>query len=215
MSHQTIDFVTNPYVSGGKMRKDVFARQFSVYVKLAIKLLDNDGVSTYSSVCTRLVGKRSTVSAAIAMVDKFLGKCDKAVLEKIACRYLELEDEIVSVFAKDICIYDRENRLVMGGVVHWVSKNPLLKRTSTEREGYTMKWVKPVTSEADKLNVSNSIKALSSEASFESGWDNFSTANALRAAAKRERWKLAPSHIVRTPYFAQELDKMGIRTERQ
>lgn len=207
MSHQTIDFVTNPYVSGGKMRKDVFARQLSAYVKLTIELLDNDGVSTYSLVCTRLVGKRSTVSAAIAMVDKFLGKCDEEVLEKAACRYLELEDEVVSVFAKDICIYDRESRLVMGGVVGWNSQNTLLKRA--------MKWVKPVTSEADRLNVSNSIKALSSEASFESGWDNFSTAKSLRETAKRERWKLASSPIVRSNYFARELEEMGVNAERQ
>jgi hypothetical protein len=64
-------------------------------------------------------------------------------------------------------ISDDDGRLVLAGEVR----------------GDTVSWCIPVVSDEEAEQVSAKIEALQAEASFESGWDNFSTARRLRFEA--------------------------------
>lgn len=188
---ENIKFVPNPYTVGGSMREDVFSVQFSVYVELEIDLLDNDQVSTYSRSCSHFVGGAPTVSEAVELANQFLKQhSHDNALDAIAGKYICPEEDCLEwSSAQSVRVYDREHRLVVGGTV----------------AGSTITWVKPAISISEMAEVEAEIAALLSEASFEAGWDNYSTAKGLRRSAEKLRWKLSPSPIVRTPYFAQEL----------
>ncbi len=193
---QNIKFVPNPYTAGGSMREDVFSVQFSVYVELEIGLLDNDRVSTYSQSSSHFVVGAPTVSEAVDLASQFLAKYSHDdALDAVAREYICPEEDCLEwSSAQSVRIYDREHRLIMGGAA----------------AGSTVTWVEPVTSIPERAEVEAKIEALLSEASFEAGWDNYSTAKGLRRTAERLRWKLSPSPIVLTPYFAQELAQKGL-----
>lgn len=189
-------FRVNPYVVGGFMREDVFSVQFSVYVKLDIGLLDNDGVSTYTVSANHFVGGTSTVTEAVELVNQFFEQySEDDALDEVASKYICPEEDCLEwSSAGCIRICDRDDRLIMGG-----------KPTGTK-----VSWVKPVTTLSEIAEVRAEMDALLSEASFEAGWDNFSTARRMRRQAAEIGLKLSSSPIVLTPHFAQELTRMNI-----
>ena len=185
------NFISNPYVQGAFMREDVFSVQFSVYVNLEIGILDNDQVSTYYQSICHFVGGASTVSAAVDLANQFIvnHSNDEGFDLVVAREYTSPEDSLISCFDTSVQIYDREQRLIMGGTF----------------SGSIVIWEKPVTCISERIEVEAKIKAMLSEASFEAGWDNYSTAKRLREKATLISWKLPASPVVRSLYFNQEM----------
>ncbi len=173
-------FISNPYVAGSLLREDVFTVQFTVYVELEIGILDNDRVSTYTYTAPHYVGAASTVSKAIDLANHFIKTYSDDIVEE------HCEWSTVLYFN----IFDREDRLVMGG-------KPSYNAPVT--------WAKPSHCDSERIEVQAKIDAMLSEASLEAGWDNYSTASSLRKKAFQLSWKLAPSRIVRSQYFLKEI----------
>lgn len=75
--------------------------------------------------------------------------------------------EALDFSPKLIFVYDRSLRLVLSG----------------QASGSGIRWSPPALSDDETLQIVQEARALRSEASYEAGWDNYSTAKGLRLRA--------------------------------
>src|SRR3546814_17586277 len=89
---------------------------------------------------------------------------------RVLHHYFDLTDasDALSFAPELIIVRDRDQRLVLAGQVR----------------GDNVRWCIPVASDDETEQIVKEVAELRGEASYEAGWDNFSTAQALRFRAR-------------------------------
>lgn len=165
-----VPFVVSPYQSGIHIREDVFRRQLFVSCEGVLEYPEDDPIyGTYWMAAALDIGRCGLIEEAIAL----------AAASVQADRFdLDDDSEALSFSPEYIEITDESHRLVLAGRVR----------------GYKIDWCEPVLSNVEALEVRKQVGKLRSEASFEMGWDNFSTARALRKDARALAGRLVDAH---------------------
>ncbi|MCC4595421.1 hypothetical protein NRY95_05480 [Xanthomonas campestris pv. phormiicola] len=152
-------FVANPYQTGTYIREDVFWRQFSITCFGEIEYLEDDPVyGTWRRSHSLDLGHHGLIEDAKALAEAVIAQRDFDLLDY---------PEALAFHPERIQIRDRSNCLVLAGQA-W---------------GNCVRWSIPVASDEEAGEVAKRANALRDEASFEAGWDNFSTAQGLRLQA--------------------------------
>lgn len=147
--------LVDPPVRGAPARR---VSQFSVCCKGQAKYPEDDPIyGTFSMENVVDLGAFDSLDQAIAVIEVRTARDD-----------IEAASEDAMSFSPRLFkISDDNGRLVLAGEVH----------------GDTVSWCIPVVSDEEEEQLSAKIEALHAEASFELGWDNFSTAKRLRFQA--------------------------------
>lgn len=155
-----VAFIATPYRAGTYLRKDVFWRQFTITCQGNVEYPEDDPVyGSWWTSHTLVLGKCGLIEDAMSLA--------KA---RVSQRDFDLTDASDALgFAPElIVIRDRDGRLVLAGQVR----------------GDTVRWCIPVASDEEASQIVKEVAELRSEASYEAGWDNFSTAQGLRFHAR-------------------------------
>lgn len=155
-----VPFVETPYRASTYVRQEVFWKQFVVICHGEYEYPEDERIyGTYwtpgsvSLGCFGLVEDAMARATEVALTGEF---------------ELDADSEAMSFSGKIVEICDRERRLVLAGeVTGWSG----------------VKWCVPVTTDDEVACVSNRVSELRNEASYEAGWDNYSTAKRLRSRA--------------------------------
>ncbi|WJV63466.1 hypothetical protein PCO86_05310 [Pectobacteriaceae bacterium CE70] len=173
MTHLNLQFIHTPYEFGVSLRADVYARQFSVVVSGTTTYPEDDlNCGTYTREETFSVCTGAELNDVISQVIEINQRRAWAFRNEDKDYYdAELGHDCgpVSFLAQSVCISDRLGRKVLGGCT---------------RHGEIF-WITPVKDNAEAAKLHQHCDALHAEAALESGWDNFSTAKALRREARQ------------------------------
>lgn len=155
-----VPFVVSPYQTGIHIREDVFRSQLFVSCEGEIEYPEDDPIyGTYWMGAALDLGRCGLIEEAMALAAAAI-QADRFDLGD--------DSEAISFSPEYIEIVDERRRLVLAGRVR----------------GYKIDWCEPVLSNVEALQVRKKVGELRSEASFEMGWDNFSTARGLRKDAR-------------------------------
>lgn len=155
-----VAFVETPYRPGTYIRKDVFWRQFIITCQGNVEYPEDDPVfGTWLTPSTLVLGKCDLIEDAMSLAQVRVSQHDFDLTD--ASEALDFAPEL-------IVIRDRDGRLVLAGQVR----------------GDTVRWCIPVASDEEASQIVKEVAELRSEASYEAGWDNFSTAQGLRFHAR-------------------------------
>lgn len=155
-----VAFVATPYRAGTYLRKDVFWRQFTVTCQGNVEYREDDPVyGCWWTPQTLVLGTCGLIEDAMSLANTRVSQHD-----------FDLTDasDALSFAPELIVIRDRDQRLVLAGQVR----------------GDTVRWCIPVASDEEASQIVKEVAELRSEASYEAGWDNFSTAQGLRFRAR-------------------------------
>ncbi|ABI58366.1 hypothetical protein [Nitrosomonas eutropha] len=155
-----VAFIATPYRAGTYLRKDVFWRQFTITCQGNVEYLEDDPVyGSWWTPHTLILGNCGLIQDAMSLANTRVSQHD-----------FDLTDAIDALnFAPElIVIRDRDGRLVLAGQVR----------------GDNVRWCIPVASDEETEQIVKEVAELRSEASYEAGWDNFSTAQGLRFRAR-------------------------------
>lgn len=147
--------LVDPPVRGAPARR---VSQFSIRCEGQAEYPEDDSI--YDTFLTESVvdlGAFDSLDQAIAVIEARTARDDIG----------SASDSALSFSPRLFKISDDDGRLVLAGEVR----------------GDTVSWCIPVASDEEAEQLSAKIEALHTEASFESGWDNFSTAKRLRFEA--------------------------------
>ncbi|MCG3472344.1 hypothetical protein L7750_18780 [Xenorhabdus bovienii] len=184
-------FLPTPYEPGVSLRWDIFHSQFTVIVTGKSEYPEDDPIyGTYEAKRTLEVCKGSTLTKVIRKLNAMLRK-DKWPFRDENVDYYDPD------FGRDmgplgfnpqsVMIYDRYGRKALGG-----------------RIAKKVIWALPITQKADLDALHKEYKRLNSEGSYQSGWDNHSTARSLWHSAE-----LLMLHVVDSKYsVAHEVNKI-------
>jgi len=155
-----VAFIATPYRAGTYIRKDVFWRQFTISCQGNVEYPEDDPIyGSWWTPHTLVLGKCGLIENAMSLANT-----------RVSHQDFDLSDAIDALnFAPElIIIRDRDQRLVLAGHVR----------------GDTVTWCTPVASDEEAELIAKEVAELRSEASYEAGWDNFSTAQGLRFRAR-------------------------------
>lgn len=180
-----IAFVLNPYATSQFLRQDLFDRQFQVRLHSQTEYVDDDPLEgTYWMNEASLVGQCGLLDDATPLAE--------AAVRHMLNRSVPFHQDPgrpLRFAPRRIVINDRFGNQVLYGTVN----------------NGTLGWLKPVEGEAESA-LRKSIDALYAEAAFESGWDNYSTAQELREHARcLERRLVSPQWL---PHVLAHLAKL-------
>ncbi|WP_418648292.1 hypothetical protein ACNQFN_06260 [Thauera butanivorans] len=155
-----VRFVANPYRAGSYLREDVFWRQFNVICRGEAEYLEDDpALGTWRAPCVVDVGQCGLIEEAMALAEAWLSQDDPACGDD--CDALSFAPAL-------FVIRDRDGRHVLAGEA---------------REG-RVRWCPPVASDLEAEEVIREAGKLHDEAAYETGWDNFCTAEELCRRAR-------------------------------
>ena len=155
-----VTFVATPYRAGTFIREDVFWRQFTVTCQGYVEYIEDDPIyGTYWTPSTLEFGQHGLIEEAMALA--------------LACVSADEFDLCPDTDALDfrpelVLVRDSLGRLVLTGQV-W---------------GASIRWSEPIASDEEAASVARQVNDLQGEASYEAGWDNYSTAEGLRLRAR-------------------------------
>ncbi|MGO3130299.1 MAG: hypothetical protein ACTIJQ_00810 [Alcaligenes sp.] len=155
-----VAFIATPYRAGTYIRKDVFWRQFNITCQGNVEYAEDDPVyGSWWTPRTLFLGQCGLIEGAMSLATARVSHHD-----------FDLTDarEALGFAPELIVIRDRGQRLVLAGQVR----------------GDTVIWCIPVASDDENDQIVKEVAELRSEASYEAGWDNFSTAEGLRFRAR-------------------------------
>ncbi|WP_238897632.1 hypothetical protein [Achromobacter xylosoxidans] len=155
-----VPFVATPYRPGAYIRSDVFWRQFTISCQGEIEYPEDDPIyGTWWTPHVLTLGEHGLIESAMALATRCV--TDHA---------FDLGDDIEALdfYPELVLIHDFMGRLVLAG----------------QPCGQGIRWCEPVTSDEEVASLSKEINALRGEASYEAGWDNYSTAKDLRLRAR-------------------------------
>lgn len=155
-----VPFVVSPYQLGIHIREDVFLSQLLVSCEGEIEYPEDDPIyGSYWMGAALDLGRCGLIEEAMALA---------ATAIQADCFDLGDDSEALSFSPEYVEIVDERHRLVLAGRV----------------KGYQIDWCEPVSSSVEAHEVRKKVGELRSQASFEMGWDNFSTARGLRKDAR-------------------------------
>ncbi len=155
-----VTFVATPYRAGTFIREDVFWRQFTVTCQGYVGYPEDDPIyGTYWMPSVLELGQRGLIEDAMALALACVSEDEFD---------LNSDTDAVGFRPELILVRDSLDRLVLTGQV-W---------------GAGIRWSEPITSNEEAAAVANQVDDLSGEASYEAGWDNYSTAEGLRLRAR-------------------------------
>ncbi|WP_269495636.1 hypothetical protein [Castellaniella sp. S9] len=155
-----VAFIATPYRAGTYLPKDVFWRQFTITCQGNVEYPEDDPVyGSWWTPQTLVLGKCGLIEDAMSLANTRVLHHDFDLTD--ASNALSFAPEL-------IIVRDRGQRLVLAGQVR----------------GDTVRWCIPVASDDETEQIVNEVAELRSEASYEAGWDNFSTAQGLRFRAR-------------------------------
>ncbi|MCW5711763.1 hypothetical protein Q9314_03255 [Shinella sumterensis] len=162
MSLQIINFqgvphIVTPYQKGTYIREDAFWRQFRISCSGELSFMeDNPIFGTWQISYGFFLGERGLIGDAMTLAET-----------RIREHSFDLPEDAVGFSPDMIYIRDEQKRLVLAG------------RT----RGSRIDWCRPVSSEQEARDIIKQSSTLHSEGSFQSGWDNFTTARHLHLDA--------------------------------
>jgi hypothetical protein len=155
-----VPFVETPYRASTYVREDVFWRQFVVRCHGECEYPEEERIygtywtpSSVSLGCYGLVEDAMSRARDVALTGEF---------------ELDADSDAIGFSGRLVVICDRERRLVLAGEV-------------TGSNG--VEWSVPVSTDEEATAVTTEVSNLRAEASYEAGWDNYSTAKFLRHRA--------------------------------
>ncbi|RUF23428.1 hypothetical protein IPC1132_25780 [Pseudomonas aeruginosa] len=155
-----VTFVATPYRAGTFIREDVFWRQLTVTCQGYVEYVEDDPIyGTYWVPSIFELGERGLIEDAMALALACVSEHEFDLNPDIDA--LDFRPELVLV-------RDSLNRLVLTGQV-W---------------GAGIRWSEPITSDEEAAAVAKQVDDLRGEASYEAGWDNYSSAEGLRLRAR-------------------------------
>lgn len=155
-----MSFVATPYRAGTFIREDVFWRQFTITCQGYIEYPEDDPIyGTWWTPHVLVLGEHGLIEEAMALAAACVAKDEFDLNSDIDA--LGFRPELV-------LIRDALDRLVLTGHV----------------KGERICWCKPVSSDEEVASIVQQVDDLRSEASYEAGWDNYSTAEGLRLRAR-------------------------------
>ena len=156
-----VTFVATPYRAGTFIREDVFWCQFTITCQGYIEYPEDDPVfGTWWTPHILELGQHGLIEDALALAADELSKDEFDLRSEIEA--LDFRPELV-------LIRDSLDRLVVSGEVQC---------------GGRIRWCEATASDAEAADVAKQVDDLRSEASYEAGWDNHSTAERLRLRAR-------------------------------
>ena len=156
-----VTFVATPYRAGTFVREDVFRRQLTITCRGEIEYPEDDPVyGTWWTPHLVTLGECGLIEEAMALASTHLAKDE-----------FDLNSEIDALGFRPelVLIRDSLDRLVVSGEVQC---------------GGRIRWCEATASDAEAADVAKQVDDLRSEASYEAGWDNHSTAERLRLRAR-------------------------------
>ncbi|MGB3288590.1 MAG: hypothetical protein WBA83_04900 [Burkholderiaceae bacterium] len=161
-----VAFVATPYRVGIYIRKEVFWRQFCVTCQGNVEYPEDDPIyGSWWTPHTLVLGQCGLIEDAMALAKARVSHHDFDLSGAI---------DALSFSPELIVIRDGDGRLVLAGQV---------------REN-SVRWCLPATSDEETEQIVNEVAELRREASYEAGWDNFSTAQGLRLRARVQEGRL-------------------------
>jgi hypothetical protein len=156
-------------------RVDLAIRSFNVTIVKMVWIHDEENYSTGSYKKPFIVGCAATIEGAIEIASRILPQL-KAVYEAnqegVPSR---MNDEYLEMY-----IQDRKGEILLTAMLTEPERQVCNHAYSVN---YEAEWLEPIPAEHIEI-VESEIKSLNSQAGFESGWDNYSTAVGLRKAAR-------------------------------
>lgn len=156
-----IPFVATPYQSGVYIRQDVFMNQFILTCMGELEYPQDDPqYGTYKMDGYVVLGSFGLIEDAISMAQTRISEDPFPV---------SAESDALAFYPEQIYINfkSRNGKLVLSGTVR----------------NQQINWCYPSVSSSEEADLEIRIADLYSRASFESGWDNYETARALRRRA--------------------------------
>lgn len=153
-------FVATPYRAGTFVRSDIFWRQFTITCQGNMECPEDDPVyGTWLTPHTLVLGQHGLIEDAMALASAHL-----------STHQFESDSTInaLDFIPELVLVRDALDRLVLAG----------------QARGELIHWCEPVGSDSEAASVVKQVDELRSEASYEAGWDNFSTAERLRLSAR-------------------------------
>lgn len=155
-----VTFVATPYRAGTFIRDNVFWHQFTITCQGYIEYPEDDPIyGTWWSPYTLVLGQHGLIEGAMELAEACVTKEE-----------FDLDSEIEALGFRPelIVVRDSLDRLVLTGQA-W---------------GAGIRWSEPIASDEEAARVAKQIDDLRDEASYEAGWDNYSTAEGLRLRAR-------------------------------
>lgn len=155
-----VPFVADPYHAGTYVREDVFWRQFTITCQGQVEYPEDDPTyGTYWVPSILELGERGLIEDAMALALACVSEHEFD---------LNPDSDALDFRPELVLVRDSLNRLVLTGQV-W---------------GAGIRWSEPITSDEEAAAVAKQVDDLRGEASYEAGWDNYSTAEGLRLRAR-------------------------------
>lgn len=149
--------VVTPYQKGTYIREDAFWRQFHISCLGELSFMeDNPIYGTWEVSYGFDLGVCGLIEDAIRLAENL-----------ILDHHFDLPEDAIDFSPNLIQVRDDQNRLVLAG--------------RALADG--VRWRLPASSEAEARQIAEEVSRLHREGSFESGWDNFSTARRLHLEA--------------------------------
>ena len=184
-------YVDNPYGQrGDRIQKATSDQRFSITIHLVVNAQDDDGYGShqYTTCISAPTGPTLT-----AVTDKMRGLLDGDLSTSIVS-----DPDALYVSHTHVVLIDFNGEAVLAGEY----------QDGIGEEQGCVDWTPLVYDANERLSLEQRIDALRKEASFESGWDNFSTAGRLRTKARELSWGLLRARVAMTPAFKQELAEL-------
>ena len=155
-----VTFVATPYRAGTFIREDVFWCQFTITCQGQVEHPEDDPIyGTYWVPSVLELGQRGLIEEAMALALACVSEHEFD---------LNPDSDALDFRPELVLVRDSLNRLVLTGQV-W---------------GAGIRWSEPITSDEEAAAVAKQVDDLRGEASYEAGWDNYSTAEGLRLRAR-------------------------------
>ena len=181
-------YVDNPYGQrGDRIQKAISDQRFSITIHLSVDAQDDCGYGShqYTTCISGPTGPTLT-----AVTEQMRGLLDDDVSTSMVS-----DPNALSVWPTYVVLNDFNGEPVLAGEY----------RSGTGEDQGCVDWTPLVGDANERLSVGQRIDALRKEAAFESGWDNFLTAEYLRTKARELSWGLLRARVAMTPAFRQEL----------
>ncbi|PHM27826.1 hypothetical protein [Xenorhabdus innexi] len=183
-----LPFLHTPYEPGVSLRLDVFQRQITVLVSGDAEYPDDDpNYGTYYSEKTLFVCSAPMLTDAVQQLKSTIDK-NSWVFRDEGVDYYDpdfgRDMGPMSFIPRAVMIYDRYHRRLLGGRIASAS-------------GIT--WARPVTRKDELIALEKERERLNDKGSYESCWDNYSTAKYLW-----EKASLLSLHVIESNYLIRE-----------
>lgn len=154
---QGVPHVVTPYQKGTYIREDAFWRQFRISCSGKLSFLeDNPMFGTWEISYGFHLGEHGLIEEALVLAETRIREGD-----------FDLPEDAIGFSPDLIHIRDDQRRLVIAG----------------RAIGSRINWCPPVSSNEEARDLIKQASELHSKGSFESGWDNVTTANRLHLDA--------------------------------